>query len=141
MTCGVRKVGSACKSAVFAHAIELTHPKESFNSLFEAQLLLEDWRLEYNHYRPHQSLNYQTPVEYARRWTWRTDNQPELSCFLPLLSRRLGSRRRTVRGAVLVVGGGRRCTHPRLNSNAGCTSRAAPGGGRPPRSPSRARRV
>ena len=34
---------------------------ESFNSLFEAQLLLEDWRLEYNHYRPHQSLNYQTP--------------------------------------------------------------------------------
>ena len=29
---------------------------ESFNSLFEAQLLLEDWRLEYNHYRPHQSL-------------------------------------------------------------------------------------
>ncbi len=25
-TCGVRKVGSACKSAVFAHAIEFTHP-------------------------------------------------------------------------------------------------------------------
>ena len=50
---------------------------ESFNSLFEAQLLLEDWRLEYNHYRPHQSLSYQTPAEYARRW--RTDNQPELS--------------------------------------------------------------
>ena len=50
---------------------------ESFNSLFEAQLLLEDWRLEYNHYRPHQSLSYQTPAEYALRW--RTDNQPELS--------------------------------------------------------------
>ena len=50
---------------------------ESFNSLFEAQLLLEDWRLEYNHYRPHQSLSYQTPAEYTRRW--RTDNQPELS--------------------------------------------------------------
>jgi transposase InsO family protein len=50
---------------------------ESFNSLLEAQLLLDDWRLEYNHYRPHQSLNYMTPVEYARRW--RTDNQPELS--------------------------------------------------------------
>ena len=44
---------------------------------FEAQLLLDDWRLEYNHYRPHQSLNYMTPAEYARRW--RTDNQPELS--------------------------------------------------------------
>jgi transposase InsO family protein len=50
---------------------------ESFNSLFEAQLLLDDWRLEYNHYRPHQSLNYMTPAEYAHRC--RTDNQPELS--------------------------------------------------------------
>ena len=49
---------------------------ESFNTLFEAQLLLDDWRLEYNHYRPHQSLNYMTPAEYAHRW--RTD-QPELS--------------------------------------------------------------
>ena len=50
---------------------------ESFNSLYEAQLLLEDWRLEYNHYRPHQSLSYQTPAEYAHQW--RSDNQPELS--------------------------------------------------------------
>jgi putative transposase len=50
---------------------------ESFNTLYEAQLLLDDWRLEYNHYRPHQSLSYQTPAEYARRW--RTENQPELS--------------------------------------------------------------
>lgn len=50
---------------------------ESFNSLFEAQLLVEDWRLEYNHYRPHQSLNYMTPAEYAR--SRETDNQPELS--------------------------------------------------------------
>ena len=50
---------------------------ESFNSLFEAQLLLEDWRLEYNHYRPHQSLNYMTPAQYAHRC--RTNNQPELA--------------------------------------------------------------
>jgi transposase InsO family protein len=34
---------------------------ESFNTLYEAQLLLDDWQLEYNHYRPHQSLNYQPP--------------------------------------------------------------------------------
>ena len=47
---------------------------ESFNSLFEAQLLLDDWRLEYNHYRPHQSLNYHTPAEYAR--SRRTETQP-----------------------------------------------------------------
>jgi putative transposase len=50
---------------------------ESFNTLYEAQLLLDDWRLEYNHYRPHQSLNYQTPAAYARRW--RTEKHPELS--------------------------------------------------------------
>ena len=50
---------------------------ESFTTLLEAQLLDDDWRLEYNHYRPHQSLNYMTPTEYAHRR--RTDNQPELS--------------------------------------------------------------
>ena len=50
---------------------------ESFNSLFEAQLLVEDWRREYNHYRPHQSLNYLTPAEYARTQT--NGDQPELS--------------------------------------------------------------
>ena len=50
---------------------------ESFNTLYEAQLLLDDWRLEYNHYRPHQSLNYMTPAEYARQR--RIDTQPELS--------------------------------------------------------------
>jgi hypothetical protein len=41
------------------------------------RLLIEDWRLEYNYYRPHQSLSYQTRAEYARRW--RTESQPELS--------------------------------------------------------------
>jgi transposase InsO family protein len=50
---------------------------ESFNTLLEAQLLLDDWRLEYNHYRPHQSLDYMTPAEYGQ--PRRTDTQPELS--------------------------------------------------------------
>ena len=47
---------------------------ESSNTLHEAQLLVEDWRLENNNYRPHQSLNYQTPAEYARHW--RPETQP-----------------------------------------------------------------
>jgi putative transposase len=41
---------------------------ESFNTLYEAQLLLEDWRHDYNHHRPHQSLNYQTPTAFAHGW-------------------------------------------------------------------------
>ncbi len=49
---------------------------ESFNTLHEAHLLVEDWRLEYNHYRPHQSLNYQTPAEYAHRWSTETQPAP-----------------------------------------------------------------
>ena len=55
---------------------------ESFNSRFRQELLdrelflgLEDarwcidrWRLDYNHSRPHSSLDYQTPAEFAARW-------------------------------------------------------------------------
>ena len=47
---------------------------ESFDSLFEAQVLIEDWRQEYNHYRPHQSLRYLTPAEFTRRW--HAEHQP-----------------------------------------------------------------
>lgn len=41
---------------------------ESFNTLYEARLLLEDWRHDYNHHRPHQSLSYQTPAALAHGW-------------------------------------------------------------------------
>jgi hypothetical protein len=50
---------------------------ETVNALFEARLLLEDWLVEYDHYRPHPSWSYQSPGGCARRG--RTDNQPELS--------------------------------------------------------------
>jgi len=30
--------------------------------------LINDWRADYNTYRPHQSLGYLTPVDFARRW-------------------------------------------------------------------------
>ena len=41
--------------------------RELFGSLLEAQIILEQWRNEYNDERPHSSLGYQTPSEYARR--------------------------------------------------------------------------
>jgi putative transposase len=49
---------------------------ESFNTLLEARLLLDDWRQEYNHRRPHQSLNYETPAAFARRWHAEHDQRP-----------------------------------------------------------------
>ncbi len=42
---------------------------ELLDSVLEAQVLIDDWREDYNTYRPHQSLGYLTPVEFARRWT------------------------------------------------------------------------
>jgi putative transposase len=38
-----------------------------FNSLQEAQAMLEEWRQDYNHVRPHSSLNYQTPMEFVAK--------------------------------------------------------------------------
>lgn len=39
--------------------------RELFTSLTEAKVLIEQYRLEYNHERPHSSLDYQTPAEFA----------------------------------------------------------------------------
>jgi putative transposase len=42
---------------------------EAFNTLLEARVLVEDWRIEYNTLRPHSALSYLTPTDYARTWT------------------------------------------------------------------------
>lgn len=39
--------------------------REQLWTLSEARVVLEDWRNEYNHIRPHKSLNLQTPKEFA----------------------------------------------------------------------------
>ena len=49
---------------------------EAFNSLLEARVLVEDWRIEYNTVRPHSALGYRTPAGFAQTWT---ANQPALS--------------------------------------------------------------
>ena len=38
-----------------------------FRSLEEAKKQIEQWRYHYNHERPHSSLNYMTPVAFAKR--------------------------------------------------------------------------
>ena len=42
--------------------------REVFRNGREAQAIVETWRGEYNNYRPHSSLDYLTPVEFARRY-------------------------------------------------------------------------
>jgi len=41
--------------------------REEFGSMLEARVLIEDYRREYNERRPHSSLGYQTPEEFAAR--------------------------------------------------------------------------
>lgn len=42
--------------------------RELFTSLTEAKVLAEEWRLAYNHERPHSALGYKTPAEFAAEW-------------------------------------------------------------------------
>jgi len=50
--------------------------RELFLSLAEARYVLDEWRLDYNHRRPHSSLNWQTPAAYAA-----TLNEPVAGTF------------------------------------------------------------
>ena len=47
--------------------------RELFGSLREAQVIVEQWRKEYNAERPHSSLGYRTPLEYAAEKKNRVD--------------------------------------------------------------------
>lgn len=42
--------------------------RELFRTLIEAQVLTERHRLRHNHERPHSSLDYKTPAEFATSW-------------------------------------------------------------------------
>ena len=41
--------------------------RELFLSLDEARWVIDRWRLDYNHHRPHSALEYQTPAAFAAR--------------------------------------------------------------------------
>jgi transposase InsO family protein len=41
---------------------------EVFETLLEAQVLAEDFPIEYNTYRPHSSLPQLTPAEFVENW-------------------------------------------------------------------------
>jgi transposase InsO family protein len=46
--------------------------REAFGTLLEAKVLGKDYRHRHTHQRPHSSLDYQTPAEYAARQTNRS---------------------------------------------------------------------
>jgi putative transposase len=48
-----------------------------FDSLLEAKVLINDWRIDYNCNRPHSALRGLSPTEFAQAWT--TKNQPQLA--------------------------------------------------------------
>jgi putative transposase len=41
---------------------------ELFETLIEAQVMVADWREDYNHNRPHSSLGMRAPTSFARKW-------------------------------------------------------------------------
>jgi putative transposase len=50
---------------------------EEFGSITEARVIIEDWRNEYNTYRPHSALGGLTPAEYAASGRESQENQPD----------------------------------------------------------------
>lgn len=40
-----------------------------FENLADARRKIEAWRIDYNQHRPHSSLAYRTPEEFARQWS------------------------------------------------------------------------
>lgn len=50
--------------------------REIFYTLKEAQVLIERWRLEYNTFRPHSSLDYRPPAPEGILTTWIVHTQP-----------------------------------------------------------------
>ena len=48
-----------------------------FDSLLEARVLIEDWRIDYNLNRPHSAHGELTPDQFARAWI--NERQPALA--------------------------------------------------------------
>ena len=57
--------------------------RELFLSLADARWVVDRWRLDYNHHRPHSSLDYQTPAAFAARCA---ASAPERASATPQLS-------------------------------------------------------
>lgn len=52
--------------------------REWFSSLLDAQVAIEEWHLHYNTHRPHSSLKYKTPAEFAAQFNTQIQPAPSL---------------------------------------------------------------
>jgi len=50
---------------------------QRFDSLLEAKVLIEDWRIDYNMNRPHSAHGWLTPAEFTE--AWYDQHQPALA--------------------------------------------------------------
>lgn len=48
-----------------------------FDSLLEAQVIIGDWRIDYNEHRPHSAHGDLTPTEFAQTWTANNHHHPQ----------------------------------------------------------------
>jgi putative transposase len=48
---------------------------QQFDSLLEAQVLTEVWRVDYNMNRPHSAHGWLTPLEFVEAWLHRQEHQ------------------------------------------------------------------
>ncbi len=81
-----------------------------FDSLLEAQVLIEDWRIDYNEHRPHSAHGDLTPIEFARPGTpgtnqhshspWSTQRGPSVK----LVSFRVGPYKNVLDTGPVAVG-------------------------------------
>jgi putative transposase len=61
---------------------------ELFSSLAEAKVMVEDWREDYNHRRPHSALAMMAPASFARRWRQSNANGQGIASGDPAQGRR-----------------------------------------------------
>jgi putative transposase len=57
--------------------------REVFETLAEAKVLIEDFRLDYDHRRPHSALEYRTPAAFAAMWTAEQVTPGEPPALIP----------------------------------------------------------
>jgi hypothetical protein len=57
--------------------------REIFRNGREAQIIVENWRQEYNNYRPHSSLGYSTPAEVLNSIRAEASNESMVESRLP----------------------------------------------------------